>query len=168
MQLAGLRPRKRRVPRLPYPTGLRPLHRDQVGLVPGDLGARLRQSRRSARGDPGDPERELLPLPRRPAERPHPADGHLLARRRMRTSTASPATSGSSTGRSIRREYVDPAKMSSCFACHDGSTAPNNCSYCHTPPHEKRGECSTCHNTSSWTRGCREPSLRPDRRATPA
>ena len=47
--------------------------------------------------------------------------------------------------------YVDPGTMSSCFKCHDGSTAPNTCSYCHTPPHEKRGECSGCHNTSGWT-----------------
>ncbi len=47
--------------------------------------------------------------------------------------------------------YVDPGTMSSCFKCHDGSTASNTCSYCHTPPHEKRGECSGCHNTSGWT-----------------
>jgi cytochrome c nitrite reductase small subunit len=48
-------------------------------------------------------------------------------------------------------EYVDPAAMSSCFKCHNGSIAPNNCSYCHTPPHEARGECSTCHDQQSWT-----------------
>ena len=48
-------------------------------------------------------------------------------------------------------EYVDPAKMSSCFECHNGSIAPDNCSYCHTPPHEARGECSTCHDRQSWT-----------------
>jgi nitrate/TMAO reductase-like tetraheme cytochrome c subunit len=47
--------------------------------------------------------------------------------------------------------YLDPGEMSSCFKCHDGVTAPNNCSYCHTQPHEKRGECSSCHNTSGWT-----------------
>lgn len=48
-------------------------------------------------------------------------------------------------------EYVDPAKMSSCLQCHDGSVAPNECSYCHTPPHEARGDCSKCHGTSSWS-----------------
>ena len=47
--------------------------------------------------------------------------------------------------------HLDPGQMSSCFRCHDGSTAPNNCSYCHTAPHEKRGECSSCHNTSGFT-----------------
>ena len=48
-------------------------------------------------------------------------------------------------------EYVDPAAMSSCFTCHNGAIAPNTCSTCHTPPHEKRGECSACHGTASWT-----------------
>ena len=48
-------------------------------------------------------------------------------------------------------EYVDPAKMSSCFECHNGSIAPNNCSYCHTAPHEARGECSSCHTTTGWS-----------------
>jgi len=48
-------------------------------------------------------------------------------------------------------EYRDPAEMSSCFVCHDGKTAANTCSYCHTPPHEERGECSSCHTTSGWT-----------------
>jgi nitrate/TMAO reductase-like tetraheme cytochrome c subunit len=47
--------------------------------------------------------------------------------------------------------YVDPAAMSSCLKCHNGSIAPNNCSYCHTAPHEARGECSDCHNQQSWT-----------------
>ena len=49
--------------------------------------------------------------------------------------------------------YVDPAQMSSCLKCHNGSIAPNKCSYCHTPPHEARGECSDCHNQLSWTSG---------------
>ncbi len=47
-------------------------------------------------------------------------------------------------------DYVDPAKMSSCFECHDGTTAPNQCSYCHTAPHEPRGECSSCHSLDSF------------------
>ncbi len=53
--------------------------------------------------------------------------------------------------RTLPPGYLDPAKMSSCFKCHDGSTAPNNCSYCHTAPHEQRGECSSCHDTSGFT-----------------
>jgi nitrate/TMAO reductase-like tetraheme cytochrome c subunit len=47
--------------------------------------------------------------------------------------------------------YKSPAAMSSCLVCHDGKTAPSQCSTCHTPGHEPRGECSTCHNTASWT-----------------
>jgi len=47
--------------------------------------------------------------------------------------------------------YRDPAAMSSCLQCHNGSIAPNKCSYCHTAPHEARGECSKCHNLQSWT-----------------
>jgi nitrate/TMAO reductase-like tetraheme cytochrome c subunit len=47
--------------------------------------------------------------------------------------------------------YQDPAAMASCFACHNGSIAPNTCSTCHTPPHEVRGECSTCHDTAGWS-----------------
>jgi cytochrome c nitrite reductase small subunit len=50
-------------------------------------------------------------------------------------------------------EYVDPAKMSSCLKCHNGSIAPDNCSYCHTAPHEVRGECSTCHDATGWSSG---------------
>jgi nitrate/TMAO reductase-like tetraheme cytochrome c subunit len=46
--------------------------------------------------------------------------------------------------------YRDPAAMSSCLTCHDGSTAPGQCSYCHTPPHQPRGECSSCHSLTSW------------------
>jgi nitrate/TMAO reductase-like tetraheme cytochrome c subunit len=48
-------------------------------------------------------------------------------------------------------EYVDPAAMSSCLECHNGSIAPDNCSYCHTAPHEARGECSSCHTQAGWT-----------------
>jgi nitrate/TMAO reductase-like tetraheme cytochrome c subunit len=46
--------------------------------------------------------------------------------------------------------YVDPATMPACFVCHNGSIAPNSCTTCHTAPHEARGECSTCHDTSGW------------------
>jgi hypothetical protein len=46
--------------------------------------------------------------------------------------------------------YADPAAMSSCLKCHNGSSAPSQCSYCHTPPHEARGECDSCHSTTSW------------------
>jgi nitrate/TMAO reductase-like tetraheme cytochrome c subunit len=28
--------------------------------------------------------------------------------------------------------YVDPGQMSSCLTCHNGSTAPSDCAYCHT------------------------------------
>jgi nitrate/TMAO reductase-like tetraheme cytochrome c subunit len=47
--------------------------------------------------------------------------------------------------------YTSPGAMSSCLVCHDGTTAPSECSTCHTPGHEPRGECSTCHNTEGWT-----------------
>jgi nitrate/TMAO reductase-like tetraheme cytochrome c subunit len=47
-------------------------------------------------------------------------------------------------------DYQDPAAMSSCLQCHDGSTASNQCSTCHTAPHEARGECSNCHNQQNW------------------
>jgi nitrate/TMAO reductase-like tetraheme cytochrome c subunit len=47
--------------------------------------------------------------------------------------------------------YVSPGSMSSCLECHDGDTAPSECASCHTPGHEPRGECSTCHNSESWT-----------------
>jgi nitrate/TMAO reductase-like tetraheme cytochrome c subunit len=46
--------------------------------------------------------------------------------------------------------YVPPGDMSSCLACHDGTTAPSQCSLCHTPPHEARGECSNCHTQEGW------------------
>jgi cytochrome c nitrite reductase small subunit len=47
--------------------------------------------------------------------------------------------------------YASPAAMSSCLKCHDGKTAPSQCSNCHTPAHEQRGDCGTCHNQNSWT-----------------
>jgi cytochrome c nitrite reductase small subunit len=46
--------------------------------------------------------------------------------------------------------YKDPAQMSSCMECHNGTVAPANCSYCHTAPHEVRGECSACHSQQGW------------------
>jgi nitrate/TMAO reductase-like tetraheme cytochrome c subunit len=46
--------------------------------------------------------------------------------------------------------YKDPAQMASCLECHNGSTAPGDCSYCHTAPHEVRGECSDCHSQQGW------------------
>jgi nitrate/TMAO reductase-like tetraheme cytochrome c subunit len=46
--------------------------------------------------------------------------------------------------------YSSPGKMESCLACHDGTTAPASCSYCHTPGHEPRGECASCHDTQDW------------------
>ena len=46
--------------------------------------------------------------------------------------------------------YVDPAAMAACLICHDGARAPGRCSYCHTAPHEARGECGECHNLQSW------------------
>jgi nitrate/TMAO reductase-like tetraheme cytochrome c subunit len=49
--------------------------------------------------------------------------------------------------------YKSPAAMSSCLECHNGTTAPSQCSTCHTPGHEPRGECSDCHNTESWGAG---------------
>ncbi len=49
--------------------------------------------------------------------------------------------------------YVDPAAMSSCLACHNGTTAPGQCSTCHTPGHEPRGECSDCHGMEGWGPG---------------
>ncbi len=46
--------------------------------------------------------------------------------------------------------YQDPAEMSSCLQCHNGSIAPKECAVCHTAPHEKRGECGSCHDASGW------------------
>lgn len=48
-------------------------------------------------------------------------------------------------------DYVPPGDMSSCLECHDGTNAPGDCSYCHSPPHEPRGECGGCHGLESWT-----------------
>jgi nitrate/TMAO reductase-like tetraheme cytochrome c subunit len=45
---------------------------------------------------------------------------------------------------------TSPGTMASCLACHDGVRAPTKCSVCHTPGHEPRGECSTCHSTDVW------------------
>jgi nitrate/TMAO reductase-like tetraheme cytochrome c subunit len=47
-------------------------------------------------------------------------------------------------------EYQNPGGMSVCLTCHNGTVAPSACSTCHTPGHEPRGECSSCHNTESW------------------
>jgi nitrate/TMAO reductase-like tetraheme cytochrome c subunit len=41
--------------------------------------------------------------------------------------------------------------MPSCFSCHNDG--PKNCSYCHKAPHNDRGACQNCHNTSSWGQG---------------
>ncbi|MCL5736665.1 MAG: NapC/NirT family cytochrome c [Actinobacteria bacterium] len=47
--------------------------------------------------------------------------------------------------------YVDPAAMSSCLECHNGTTVASTCSTCHSPPHEARGECGNCHGQQSWS-----------------
>jgi nitrate/TMAO reductase-like tetraheme cytochrome c subunit len=52
--------------------------------------------------------------------------------------------------------YKSPGGMSTCLECHNGQTAPSQCSTCHAPAHEPRGECSNCHNTESWTAGAGE------------
>ena len=46
--------------------------------------------------------------------------------------------------------YRSPGAMTICLQCHDGITAPAECSVCHTPGHEPRGDCATCHGTDSW------------------
>ena len=48
--------------------------------------------------------------------------------------------------------YVKPMLMARCLECHNGQAGspPNNCSTCHTPPHEPRGECNGCHGTNSF------------------
>lgn len=48
--------------------------------------------------------------------------------------------------------YMDPMTMSKCLSCHTGQSGapPSKCSTCHTAPHEARGECSNCHNMSSF------------------
>ena len=46
---------------------------------------------------------------------------------------------------------VDPAAMPACTRCHNGTTAPNGCEYCHkTAPHSARGKCDKCHGVESW------------------
>jgi nitrate/TMAO reductase-like tetraheme cytochrome c subunit len=47
--------------------------------------------------------------------------------------------------------YVGPATKPACLVCHDGKTAPDRCSYCHTPSHSPMGECDVCHTQQSWT-----------------
>ena len=47
--------------------------------------------------------------------------------------------------------YQSPGAMSNCVTCHNGTMAPKECTTCHTPGHEPRGDCSSCHNTDSWT-----------------
>jgi nitrate/TMAO reductase-like tetraheme cytochrome c subunit len=54
--------------------------------------------------------------------------------------------------------YRDPQRMSFCLSCHDGGTAPGECSSCHNAPHEPRGECSSCHDLADWSSaGSRHP-----------
>jgi nitrate/TMAO reductase-like tetraheme cytochrome c subunit len=49
------------------------------------------------------------------------------------------------------RADIPPQSMTACFKCHkDGAT---NCSYCHTAPHQSRGECSGCHSMGSFAGG---------------
>jgi NapC/NirT cytochrome c family, N-terminal region len=49
------------------------------------------------------------------------------------------------------RASIPPQSMTACFQCHkDGA---KNCSYCHTPPHAPRGQCSGCHGMSSFAGG---------------
>jgi len=48
-------------------------------------------------------------------------------------------------------DYVPPGEMAFCLECHNGTTASSDCSYCHSAPHEPRGECNSCHNQTSWT-----------------
>ena len=49
------------------------------------------------------------------------------------------------------RAYVPVRSMAMCFSCH--TDGPQKCGYCHTAPHEKRGQCSGCHNIRSFTGG---------------
>jgi nitrate/TMAO reductase-like tetraheme cytochrome c subunit len=53
-------------------------------------------------------------------------------------------------GRVPGRTPVDPASMSFCMGCHDGSRAPASCETCHKPTHGPRGACTDCHGTASW------------------
>ena len=46
--------------------------------------------------------------------------------------------------------YTPARAMASCFTCHDGTTQPNDCRYCHRAPHPDRGDCTTCHGLRSW------------------
>jgi cytochrome c nitrite reductase small subunit len=47
--------------------------------------------------------------------------------------------------------YAAPGSMWSCLECHLETTLPSQCSTCHTPGHEPRGECSTCHDMQNWS-----------------
>ena len=70
--------------------------------------------------------------------------------------TASAATCASFTRPSIRPTTRTRRPCRRCFQCHNGSIAPSDCSYCHTAPHEARGECNDCHGAKSWTGGTTE------------
>lgn len=51
-----------------------------------------------------------------------------------------------------------PQTMQACFTCHDGTSQPNECVYCHTTsPHPERGACGECHGLTSWTSDFNHP-----------
>jgi cytochrome c-type protein NapC len=49
------------------------------------------------------------------------------------------------------RAYIPAQSMAACFKCH--TEGPQNCSYCHKPPHADRGACQNCHNIWSFSSG---------------
>ena len=52
---------------------------------------------------------------------------------------------------------IDPGEMAFCRRCHDGKQAAGDCGTCHNPPHANRGQCSNCHDMSSWTKSFKHP-----------
>ena len=49
--------------------------------------------------------------------------------------------------------FVKPMLMARCLECHDSriGSPPSECSTCHEPPHETRGECGECHGNNSFS-----------------
>ena len=88
--------------------------------------------------------RPRSPCIRRPRQR-------LCTPKRMRSSSASLVTIGSCTlrcpvERTFRRSPWPPALSAT-------QTGPENCSYCHTAPHDNRGQCSQCHSIWAFAGG---------------
>ena len=122
-ELAGLHAQRRRMPRLPHPSGRHPLHQDQAGLVPRDLRALLRPTRTRRWPSPGrSPTRAASAATDPPPDPTLPTVTFTHEKHSGHRLHHLPRAAGAPTVNPP--DYVDPAKMSSCFECHDGSIAP--------------------------------------------